>query len=143
MSFHLLSVQFRNYVVLCHTQIFDSDWVVFAKNFIHEVVRFMVVTAVDYPILCGPCMNINFPLLLTIKIILITSHLLFILDCRRSHSHCEMYCYEQLVSAKCASWYKWYWKFHMIYTKSTVLCERTERIVKKYWISRLVLDKQK
>jgi hypothetical protein len=38
MSFHLLSVQFCNYAVLCHSQIFDSDWVVFAKNFIHEVV---------------------------------------------------------------------------------------------------------
>jgi hypothetical protein len=53
-----------------------------------------------------------------------------------------MYCYEQLVSAKCTSWYKWYWKFGtiytkwywkfgMIYTKSTVLCERTYKIVKK------------
>ena len=46
-------------VILCHTQIFDSDWVVFTKNFINEVVRFMVVMAVDYPIPGGPCMNIN------------------------------------------------------------------------------------
>jgi hypothetical protein len=59
MSWYLLSVQFCNYAVLCHTQIFDSDWVVFAKNFIHEVVRVMVVMAVDYPILCGTCTNIN------------------------------------------------------------------------------------
>jgi hypothetical protein len=58
-SFHLLSVQFCNYVVLCHTQFFDSDWVVFAKNFIHELVRVMVVMAGDYPILCVPCTNIN------------------------------------------------------------------------------------
>jgi len=59
MSFHLLSVQFCNYAVLCHTQIFDSDWVVFTKNFIHAVVRFMAVMAVDCPIMCGPCTNIN------------------------------------------------------------------------------------
>jgi hypothetical protein len=32
---------------------------VLAKNFINEVVRVMVVIAVDYPILCGPCRNIN------------------------------------------------------------------------------------
>jgi hypothetical protein len=32
MSVHLLSVQFCNYVVLCHTQNFDSDVVVFAKH---------------------------------------------------------------------------------------------------------------
>ena len=59
MSFHLLSVQFCNYAVLCHTQIFDSDWIVLAKNFIHEVVTVMVVMAVDYPILCGVCTTIN------------------------------------------------------------------------------------
>jgi hypothetical protein len=58
-SYHSLSVQFCNYAVLCHTQIFDSDWVVFAKNFINEVVRVMVVMAVDYPIPYGPCTNIN------------------------------------------------------------------------------------
>jgi len=38
---------------------FNSDWVGFAKNFINDMVRVMVVMAVDYPILCGPCMNIN------------------------------------------------------------------------------------
>jgi len=59
MSFHLLSVQFCNYAVLCHTQIFHSDWVVFTNNFIHAVVRFMAVMAVDCPIMCGPCTNIN------------------------------------------------------------------------------------
>ena len=89
MSFHLLSVQFCNYAVLCHTQIFDSDWVVFAKDFIHEVVRVMVVMSVDYPILCGPCMNINIPLFSGNKNNVINCHLLFVLDCRWSHSHCD------------------------------------------------------
>jgi len=51
--------------VLCHTQIFDSDWVVFTKNFIHDVVRFMTVMAVDCPIMCGPCTNINISSLVT------------------------------------------------------------------------------
>jgi len=78
MSFHLLSVQFCNYAVLCHTQIFDSDWVVFAKNFIHEVVRVMVVMAVDYPILCGPCTNINILVFSGNKKNVITYHLLII-----------------------------------------------------------------
>ena len=68
MSFHLLSVQFYSYAVLCHTQIFDSDWVVFTNHFIHEVVRFMVVMSVDYPILRGPCMNINISSLVARKI---------------------------------------------------------------------------
>jgi len=68
MSFHLLSVQFCNYAVLCHTQIFYSDWVVFTKNFIHEVVRFMAVMAVLYPIMCGPCTNINISSLVATKI---------------------------------------------------------------------------
>jgi len=65
MPFHLLSVQFCNYAVLCHTQISDSDWVVFTKNFIHEVVRFM---AVDCPIMCGPCRNINISSFVATKI---------------------------------------------------------------------------
>jgi len=65
MSFHLLSVQFCNYAVLCHTQILDSDWVVFVKNFIHDMVRFMAVMAVDCPIMCGPCTNINISSLVT------------------------------------------------------------------------------
>jgi len=38
MSSHLLSLQFCNYTVLCHTKIFDSHWVVFTKNIINEVV---------------------------------------------------------------------------------------------------------
>ena len=54
MSFHL-SVQFCNYAVLCHTQIFYSDWVGLANNLINEVFRVMVVMAADYPILCAPC----------------------------------------------------------------------------------------
>ena len=54
-----LAVQFCNYAFLCHTKIFYSDWVVFTKNIINEVVRVMVVMAVDYPILCGPGTNIN------------------------------------------------------------------------------------
>ena len=59
MSSHMLSVQFCNYAVLCHTNIFDSDWAVFTQNIINEVVRVMAVMAVDYPILCGTCTNIN------------------------------------------------------------------------------------
>jgi len=47
MFFHLLSVHFCNYAVLCHTKIFDSDWFESTKNFIHEVVRVMVVIAAD------------------------------------------------------------------------------------------------
>jgi len=70
------------------TQIFNSDWVVFAKNFIHEVVRIMVVMAGDYSILCGPCMNINILLFSGNKNNVIACHLLFVLDCRWSHSHC-------------------------------------------------------
>jgi len=68
MPFHLLSVQFCNYAVLCHTQIFYSDWVVFKKNFIHEVDRFMAVMAADCPITCGPCTNINIPSFVATKI---------------------------------------------------------------------------
>jgi len=79
MTFHLLPVQFCNYAVLCHTQIFYSDWVVFAKNFIREVVRVLVVMAVDYPVLCGPCTNINILLFSSIKNNIITCHLLFVL----------------------------------------------------------------
>ena len=55
----LANVQFYIYAVLCHTKIFYSDWVVFAKNFIHELVTVMVVLAIDYATLCGPCTNIN------------------------------------------------------------------------------------
>jgi len=89
MSFHLPSVQFCNYSVLCHTQIFDSDWVVFAKNFIHEVVRVMVVMAGVYSLLCGSCTNINILLFRCNKNNVITCHLLFVLECRWSHSHCD------------------------------------------------------
>ena len=82
MTFHLLPVQFCNYAVLYHTQIFDSDWVAFAKAFIHEVVRVLVVMAVDYPILCVPCTNINILLFGGNKKNVINSCLLFVLDCR-------------------------------------------------------------
>jgi len=60
----------------CVTQIFYSDWVVFTKNFIHEVDRFMVVMAVLYPIMCGPCTNINISSFVATKImqITVTSH---------------------------------------------------------------------
>jgi hypothetical protein len=34
----------------------------------HEMVRVMVVMAVDYPILCGPYMKINIPSLVATKI---------------------------------------------------------------------------
>jgi len=89
MSFHLLSVQFCNYAVLCHTQIFYSDWVIFAKTFIHEVVSVVVVMAVDYPVLCGHCTIINILLFSGNKIYVITCHLLLFLDCKWSHSHCD------------------------------------------------------
>jgi len=89
MSFHLLSVQFCNHAVLCHTKISDSDWVVLAKNFIHEMVRVMVVMAVDYPILCGLCTNINILLFSGNKNNVINCHLLFVLECRRSLCHCH------------------------------------------------------
>ena len=89
MSSQLLSVQFCSYSVLCHTQIFDSDWVVFEKYFINEVVRVTVVMAGDNPILCGPCTNINILLFRCNKNNVITCHLLFVFDCRWSHSHCD------------------------------------------------------
>jgi hypothetical protein len=106
MSFHLLSVQFCNYVVFCLTQIFYSDWVVFTKNFIHDVVRVTVVMAVDFPILSGRCMNINILLFSSNKINAITCYLLLILDCRWSLWLWQMYSYEKLVSTKSASWKK-------------------------------------
>jgi len=89
MFFHLLSVQSCNYAVLCHTKIFDSDWVVLAKNFIHEVVTVMVVMAVDHPILCEPCTNINNLFFSCNRNNVFTCQLLFVLDCRWSHSHCD------------------------------------------------------
>jgi len=58
-TIHLLSVHFCNYAVLCQTKIFDSFLIVFTKNIINEVVRIIVVMAVDYPILCGSCTIIN------------------------------------------------------------------------------------
>ena len=104
MSSHLLSVQFCNYAVLCHIKIFDSDWVVFTKNIINEVVRVMVVMAVDYPILCGPCTNINILLFSGNKNNVIICHLLIRLGMYVvSQSLRQMYSYEQLVSANCAS----------------------------------------
>jgi len=89
MFFHLLSVQSCNYAVLCHTKLSDSGWVVFTKNFIHEVVRVMVVMAVDHPILCGPCTNINNLLFSCNRNNVFTCHLLFVFDYRWSHSHCD------------------------------------------------------
>ena len=87
MFFHLLSVQFCNYAVLCHTKIFYSDWVVFTYNFIHEVVIVMVVMAVDCAIPCGTCTNTKILFFSCNKYNVITCHMLFILDCRWSHSH--------------------------------------------------------
>jgi len=89
MYFHLLSVQFCNYAVLCHTKIFDSDSVVFAYSFINEVVIVMVAMAVDYAILCGPCTNIKILLFSCNKNNVTNCHLLFVLDCRWSHCHCD------------------------------------------------------
>jgi len=76
MSSHLLSVQFCNNAVLFQMKIFDSDWVVFTKNIINEVVRVIVVMAVDYPIFCGPCTIINILLFSGNKNNVITCHLL-------------------------------------------------------------------
>ena len=67
----------------------DSDWVVFANNFIHAVVSVMLAMAVDYPILCGSCTNIKILLFSGNKNNIITHHLLFVLDCSWSHSHCD------------------------------------------------------
>jgi len=89
MFFHFLSVHFCKYAVLCHTKIFDSCWVVFTYYFINEVVIVTVVMAVDYPILCGPCTNINILLFSGNKNKVINCHLLFILDSRWSHCNCE------------------------------------------------------
>ena len=89
MSFHLPPVQFCNYAVLCHTQIFYSGWVVFTKNVIHEVVTVMAGMAADYSILCGPCTNIHILLFGGNKHNIITCHLLFVLDCMWSRSHCD------------------------------------------------------
>ena len=66
-----------------------ADLNVLAKNFIHEVVRVMVVMAVDYPILCGLCTNINILLFSGNKNNVINCHLLFVLECRCSLCHCD------------------------------------------------------
>ena len=67
----------------------DSDCVVFAKNFIHDVISVTVAMAVDYPILCGHCTNINILLFSGNKNNVFTHHLLFVLDCSWSHSNCH------------------------------------------------------
>jgi len=124
-----LAVQFCNYAFLCHTKIFYSDWVVFTKNIINEVVRVMVVMAVDYPILCGPGTNINIllfsgnknnvittcPLLIRLRLYVISQALW------------KMYSYEQLVSAYCALWKKWYRNFGVIDSKSTLFCKNKQK----------------
>jgi len=136
MSSHFLPVEFCNYAFLCQTKIFDSDWVVFTKNIINEVVRVLVVMAVDFSIICWTCMNINILLFSGNKYNVITCHLLIHLGLW------QIYSYEQLVSATCASWKKWYRKFGMIYTNSTQLCKKNIKISKKkYCISRSMLDK--
>jgi hypothetical protein len=48
-----------------------------------------VVMAGDYPILCGPCMNINILLFRCNINNVMTCHLLFVLECTWSHSHCD------------------------------------------------------
>ena len=58
-------------------------------SYVHKVLTVMVVMAVDCAILCGPCTNINILLFSSNKNNVITCHLLFILDCRWSHSHCD------------------------------------------------------
>jgi len=54
----------------------DSDCTVFVKNFIHDVVSVMAAMAVDYPILCGSCTNINILFFSDNKNNMITDHLL-------------------------------------------------------------------
>jgi hypothetical protein len=86
-SFHLLLFS-SEIMWFCVTQKFDSDWSVFAKNFIHAVVTVMVAMAVDYPLLCVCRTNINILLFSGNNNKVITRHLLFILDCRWSNSQC-------------------------------------------------------
>jgi hypothetical protein len=131
MSFYLVSVQFRNYAVLCHTTIFDSDCIVLSKNFIQEVVKIMVVMADDCPILCGPCTNINILLYSGNKSNVITCHLFFVLNCRWSHSPCDRVLVWTISVCKVCCVKKMVLKFGMIYTKSTILCKTTLRLVKK------------
>ena len=132
MSSHLLSVQFCNNAVLFQMKIFDSDWVVFTKNIINEVVRVIVVMAVDYPIFCGPCTIINILLFSGNKNNVITCHLLIHLGMYVvSQSLWQMYSYEQLLSANCALWKKWYRNFGVIDTKSTLLCKKNIQNKKK------------
>jgi hypothetical protein len=86
MSFHLLSVQFCNYAVLCHKVLIQSGLCLQRISYMKWSEVAMVV---DYPIMCGPCTNINILLFSGKKNNVITCHLLFVLDCRRSHSHCD------------------------------------------------------
>jgi len=70
----------------CVTHIYLIHNGLFTKNYIREVVRIMVLMAVDYPIICGPCTKINILLFSGNKNNVINCHLLFVLDCRRSHN---------------------------------------------------------
>jgi hypothetical protein len=51
----------------------------------------MEVMAVYYPVLCGPCTNIKISVFSGNKNNVITCHLLFVLDCKWSHSHCDRF----------------------------------------------------
>jgi len=63
----------------------------------------MVVMAVDYPILCGPCTNINILLFSGNENNVITCHLLIRLGIYVvSQALWQMYWYEQLMYANCA-----------------------------------------
>jgi len=83
----------------------------------------IVVMAVDYPILCGTCTYINILLFSGNENNVITCHLLIRLGIYVvSQALWQMYTYEQLVSANCALWKKWFRKFGVIDTKSTLVC---------------------
>jgi len=101
---------------LCSQRISSMKWSV------------MVGMAVDYPILCGPCTYINILLYSGNENNVITCHLLIHLGIYVvSQALWQMYSYEQLVPANCALWKKWYRKFGVIDTKSTLVCKNKHK----------------
>jgi len=120
----------------------DSDCTAFAKNFIHAVVIVMAAIAVDYPLLFGPCMNINIFLFRSNKNNVITCQMLFLLHCRRSHSYCD-----KCINVKQTVCKAWIMEKNGI--ESLVWCTLNQQYSvkehkewwKKYWISCLVQTK--
>ena len=127
MSSHLLCVQFWNYAVLCHTKILIQT-VLCSQRISSMKWSVMVVMAVDYPILCGPCTNIYILVFSGNENNVITCHLLIRLGIYVvSQALWQTYWYEQLVSANCALWKKWYRKFGVRDTKSTLVCKNKHK----------------